>query len=118
MFENLLKGYLNLKDNPNPVLSNRAGHYRKMISPVFVLAFVSRNFFFGKQFKRKWKKSMKQFMKAFPGYFMLSVLLSPVIAVVLLLIYGYGNVKYWLSPGGDQPDFWRGEYEGVGLEKK
>jgi haloalkane dehalogenase len=118
MFENLLKGYLNLKDNPNPVLSNRAGHYRKMISPVFVLAFVSRYFFFGKQFKRKWKKSMKQFMKAFPGYFMLSVLLSPVIAVVLLLIYGYGNVKYWLSPGGDQPDFWRGEYEGVGLEKK
>lgn len=111
LFENLLTGYLNLKDNENPILSNRANIYKGLISPVFMLAFASRFFFFGENFKKKWNSTMTQFYKTYPFYFFLSIILSPFVILVLTAIYLFGNLCYYIKPTGDQPDYIRVVYE-------
>ena len=111
MFENLLKGYLNLKEKKEKVFSERAGMYKSMLFPVCILAFASRAFFFGKGFSKRWANTMKHFFKSFPLLFVLSLLLSPFIIVLLSCIYLIANLLYIINPLGDQPDFIRKEYK-------
>lgn len=111
LFENLLNGYINLKHNSNSILSNRAHIYKALITPVFALAFVSRFFFFGKNFNKKWNLTMRKFCKEFPMYFFISIILSAFIVLILSIIYLYGYLFYLLNPIGDQPDYIRIEYK-------
>jgi hypothetical protein len=111
LFENLLTGYLNLRGNENPILSNRASTYKALISPIFILAFASRFFFFGKNFKTKWKSTMSKFYKTFPLYFFLSIILSPFVVILLSAIYLFGNLFYIIKPNGDRPDYVRVVYD-------
>ncbi len=110
MFDNLLNGYIRLKNNENPVLSNRALIYKSMIFPVCLLAFTSRLFFRGKSFRKRWAKSMIAFSGTFPLYFGVSVFLSPLVAFYLSGIYLFGNLFYRINPKGDQPDFIKKNY--------
>ncbi len=111
MFENLLKGYMNLKEKEDPTLLNRASIYKSLISPVFILAFTSRFFFFGKQFRKKWGHSMTHFRKNFPWLFTTAIVLSPIVTMLLACIYIYGNLLYYINPKGDQPDYMRVQYD-------
>lgn len=111
MFENLLNGYLTLKNNANPVLSNRAKIYKSMIFPLCLIAFTSRLFFWGNGFKKRWTKSMITFAKSFPLWFAFSIIISPLVALYLFVIYLFGNLFYTLNPLGDQPDFIKKVYE-------
>jgi len=110
LFENLLNGYVHLKDNVNPALSNRATIYKSMIFPVCLIAFTSRLFFFGNGFKKRWAKSMNNFARHFPLWFTLSLFLFPIVALFLFSIYFFGNLFYKVNPKGDQPDFIREVY--------
>jgi len=112
MFENLLKGYLKLKDKKENVFSERAGMYKSMLFPVCILAFASRVFFFGKGFRKRWSVSMMQFFKSFSLLFVLSLILSPLVVILLSCIYLFANLLYTINPLGDQPDFIRKEYKG------
>ncbi|MFA9391506.1 MAG: radical SAM protein [Prolixibacteraceae bacterium] len=111
LFENVLKGYVNLKEHENAVLKSRALIYRSMIYPLCFLAFASSLFFYGKGFRQRWKKTMKQFYHHFPFLLLLSLLVSPIVAVLLLGISLCANLVYRLNPNGDQPDFVRVKYE-------
>lgn len=111
LFENLLTGYLNLKENENPILSNRANIYNALVSPIFILAFASRFFFFGKNFKKKWNSTMTQFYKTFPWHFFLSIILSPFVILLLTGIHLFGKLFYYINPKGDQPDYVRVVYD-------
>jgi radical SAM superfamily enzyme YgiQ (UPF0313 family) len=110
MFENLISGYSNLRSDSSPALKKRAAIYRKMIFPVCLIAFASGYMFFGKGFRKRWLAVMGRFAVLFPGYFALSLLLSPLVALTLAMIYFWGNVSYALRPLGDQPDYIREEY--------
>ena len=105
LFENLLKGYLNLKENDNPILSNRADTYKALISPLYILAFASRFFFGGKNFKEKWNSTMTQFYNTFPLLLIISIILSPIVICILTGINLFGNLFYYINPKGDQPDY-------------
>lgn len=107
LFENLLNGYLNLKNNPDSTFSNRAQIYKKMLSPLYLLAFASRFFFFGKAYRKRWNRSMKEFCLHFPLLFSLNVLLWPVVMMVLIGIYLLANMVYHLNPRAGQPEFIR-----------
>lgn len=111
LFENLLKGYVKLKDNKNPTLTKRAKIYKSMIFPVCLIAFTSRLFFWGNGFRKRWANSMIKFYKAFPLWFFLSLLLSPLVAIYLLIIYLLANLFFILKPLGDQPDFIKKTYD-------
>ncbi len=110
MFENLLNGYLNLKDKTEPLFITRSEKYKKMLFPVCFLAFVSRVFFFGKSFRKRWNHTMMLFFKTSPHMFALCLLLSPIILLLLSGIYLIANLIYFLNPKGDQPDYIRKEY--------
>ncbi|HRZ98093.1 MAG TPA: B12-binding domain-containing radical SAM protein [Paludibacter sp.] len=111
LFENLMKGYLTLKNNSNPLLQNRARIYKSMIFPVCMLAFSTRAFFNGKGFRQKWVHTMKLFAQNFPLKFIFSLIISPLVTFLLAGIYIYGNLKFTLSKNGDQPEFIRKEYK-------
>lgn len=111
LFENLLKGYINLKDNSNSLLRNRARIYKSMIFPVCILAFASRAFFYGKGFRQKWQATLRLFARNFPLKFALSLVISPLVVIILSGIYIYGTLKFALSKNGDQPDYIRKEYK-------
>jgi radical SAM superfamily enzyme YgiQ (UPF0313 family) len=113
LFENLIKGYLTLKDNNNPLLQNRARIYKSMIFPVCILSFSSRFLFHGKGFRQKWNRTMKLFAYNFPVKFIFSVVISPLVTIILSGIYMYGNLKFSLSKSGDQPEFIRKEYKNL-----
>lgn len=110
MFENLLNGYLNLNDNPRPVLAQRAKNYRPMLFPIGLFAVASRLFFFGKGFMKRWLILMKKYAKVFPNHFFFSLFLAPLVGSIVLVIYWYGNISHHLKPKGDQPNFIRKEY--------
>ena len=112
MFENLLNGYTHLKDNKNPIFSNRARMYKSMLFPVCLMAFATRFFFFGKRFSKRWNQTMSQFINKFPLLFSLSFILSPVVILLLSVIYLFSSLLYALNPNGDQPNFIRKEYKG------
>ncbi|OIP00185.1 MAG: hypothetical protein AUJ98_08795 [Bacteroidetes bacterium CG2_30_33_31] len=109
-FENLLYGYLNLKEKNEANLFNRAKIYKSMLPATFILAFASRYFFFGKNYRYRWNQSMRKFIKHSPMLFFLGTVISPFVAFLLLVIWFYGNIKFLFSRKGDQPDFIRREY--------
>lgn len=109
-FENILKGYVNLSNHPNPIYQKRSTKYEKMIFPISILAIISRVYFNGKSFKNRWNKTMKLFAKEFPQKFYLSLLISPFTLLTLHFIYWFSTLKYVLNRSGDQPDFERTEY--------
>lgn len=110
LFENVLEGYNNLNNSENPVLSTRAFIYKQMIFPVCILAFASRFFFWGRNYRTRWNKSMALFAKGFPLWFGISVVISPLVIVYLSVIYLFAILFYTINPKGDQPDFIRKEY--------
>ncbi|MFB6343287.1 B12-binding domain-containing radical SAM protein [Saccharicrinis sp. FJH62] len=110
MFENLLNGYLNLKNNNNQRFSERAAIYKSMIFPVCILAVSSGFFFQGSGFKKRWRESMKAFAKILPTRFVFSALISPLVILYLSVLYISGNFFYRIRSGGDQPDYIRKVY--------
>jgi hypothetical protein len=110
MFENLLSGYLNLYQDPNPDLRARANIYCSLLFPIGLLALVSRYFFHGKGFVQRWNRITRFYKAAFPAKYYSSILISPILAVMLLLVYGSANLIYFLNPKGGQPDFIRMKY--------
>ncbi len=110
LFQNLLNGYVNLKDKEEAVFVNRANIYRKNIFITGILAFASRYFFFGKGFRSKWNNTMILYSKHFPLYLIIAAIISPLVFIILALVYAYGHLKYLLHPMGDQPNFIRKEY--------
>jgi len=111
LFENLLQGYISLSHKENAVFRERAAAYKKLLPAIALLAFSSRFLFNGKGFHAKWKLAMKDFRRHFPFQFLICTLASPLIVLALILIYGYGYLRYHLSSLGDQPDFLRKVYE-------
>lgn len=112
MFENLLKGYCNLKDSTNFQLQKRAEGYKAMLFPLSLLACASRGFFSGKGFRTKWRKSMQLFLNSSPLLFGISMIAFPLMVILLATVYAMGNILHHLSPHGDQPDFIRRVYKG------
>jgi radical SAM superfamily enzyme YgiQ (UPF0313 family) len=110
MFENLLSGYLNLHQSTDPVLRSRAEVYRSMLFSISLLAVVSRYFFYGNGFMQRWKRIMCFYKAAFPVKYYSSLLISPLLAIILLILYGSANLIYFLNPNGGQPDFIKGKY--------
>jgi len=110
LFENMLTGYKNLKDKKD-IYSARAFNYKKQIFPLCLLAFSSILFFRSNSFRSRWFRSMKRFAGQFPFLFALTLLLLPVTTAALIIIYGWGQIKYALNPLGDQPDTLRKEYQ-------
>ena len=110
MFENLLSGYLNLKNNAEAEMNCRSQKYKKMLFPLCILAFVSRFFFFGKSFRKRWNDIMKLFIQTSLFLFVLCLILAPFVVTILSSIYLYGFLKYHLNSKGDQPNFIRVEY--------
>jgi radical SAM superfamily enzyme YgiQ (UPF0313 family) len=109
-FENLLKGYTNLKKKSDPVLLNRAHIYKQMIYPLSILAFASRAFFYGTGFGKRWRNTMKLFYRSFPFLFLISLILTPLAVILLSLVYLFANLFYLLNPKGDQPEYVRVAY--------
>lgn len=109
LFENVLTGYTCLK-NKNGIFAARALKYKKQIFPLCLLAFSSMLFFRSRSFLKRWFRSMKKFARQFPFLFTLTLLLLPFTTVVLIIIYGWGQIRYTLNPLGDQPDTLRKEY--------
>jgi len=103
MFVNLLNGYLNLRYESNPILTNRASQYRKMIFPICILAFSSRFLIRGKGFGKSWRESIRLFARTAPVAFSISLLAAPIVTPLLASVYLYGTVKFKLSKHGDQP---------------
>jgi haloalkane dehalogenase len=110
LFENLLKGYILLKSKKDIVFFQRAKIYRAMLWPLSLMAFSSRLFFYGKEFRKRWLVSMNLFWDIFPFLFFITVILSPLVIFVLILIYSISALIYWINPLGDQPDFIKTTY--------
>ncbi|MBN2663698.1 MAG: hypothetical protein JXR68_08625 [Bacteroidales bacterium] len=110
MFKNTLDGYLKFKTYDNIIFLNRANIYKAMLMPLGILAFSSGFFFWNKQFRKNWRKTMYLFAKTFLLKFLICLILSPFSFIILLLIYGFGNLFYYLNSNGDQPNKIRKEY--------
>lgn len=110
MFENLLNGYLNLKESNKPVLANRARNYRPMLFPIGLLAVASRLLFSGSEYSRRWKVVMKKYFKLLPNHFLFSLFLAPLVSSIIIIIYAFGSTRHYLLRKGDQPNFIRKLY--------
>jgi len=109
IFENALLGSTHLNKSQSPIQKQRAINLKKTLFPLCLLAFVSRALFFGKSFSKRWLIIMNLFMKTHPLKFMLSVALSPLVLMIISLIYVYGQLLFLLK-NGDQPNYIRKEY--------
>ena len=110
LFSNLLKGYINLKDSKTEVLKLRAQGYRKMLSQVAPLACISGLAFSG-EFRKSWKKTIKLFFNEMPVVASLSMFTGIILFPILVAIYIVSQIKFYISPHGDQPDTRRIKYD-------
>ena len=107
LFENLLNGFVFLNGRKENLYVQRAKAYKAMLWPLSLMAFSSRLFFKGKNFRKRWLKTMKLFQKKFPLLWIISASLSPLIAIILMVIYSISLLAYWINPRGDQPNYIR-----------
>ena len=101
--ENQLTGYLTLKDKTEKIFLERAESFRKMLFQILPLALSSRLLFRGNSFKIHWKEFIISVRKTFPLRFYISLLLSPFILALLIVLVGFGNLIYLFNPRGGQP---------------
>jgi len=110
MFENLAHGIRTLRDLDGPEYRARAAVYRKMISRLFLLAFMSRLMFHGQGFRTRWSAVMKEWFREQPVRATLLGLCSLLLLPILVFYCLGGIVLHHLSPYGEQPETIRREY--------
>jgi len=110
LFENLLNGFVFLNGRKENLYIQRTKTYKAMLWPLSLMAFSSRLFFNGKNYRKRWLKTMKLFRKTFPLLWVISASLSPLIAIILIVIYSISLLVYWINPRGDQPNYIRTIY--------
>jgi len=101
--ENQLAGYLILRSKTEKIFFERAESYRRMLFQILPLALSSRLLFRGNGFKTRWKEFVNNVRKTFPLRFYISLLLSPFILALLIVLVGFGNLIYLFNPRGGQP---------------
>jgi haloalkane dehalogenase len=102
--ENQLNGYLNLKTKTDQIYLERAESYRKMLLQILPLAVSSRFLFRGESFKARWANFINIVKKTFPLRYYISLVLSPLILGLLVVIVGFGSLIYFFNPKGGQPN--------------
>ncbi len=103
MFENLMNGYVNLRQKQDESLQHRSSIYRKMLFPLALLSLSASMMFFGKNFRNRFHKTIKLYARHFPTPFVAAALISPVLTIVLFSIYLYALLKHQLFPKAEQP---------------
>ena len=88
--ENQLNGYLNLKTKTDQIY--------------LPLAVSSRFLFRGESFKARWANFINIVKKTFPLRYYISLVLSPLILGLLVVIVGFGSLIYFFNPKGGQPN--------------
>jgi hypothetical protein len=110
--ENLLKGFLNLKDSGNPLYRERAGGYWKILKPILPVALLCGAMFRGRAFRRRHRAFRRELRKFSPGWYLLGSAAGLTLWPALLLLSWGGRLHHALSPLGDQPNKIRRTYEG------
>lgn len=109
--ENMINGYLYLSDSKDSLFIQRTKEYKNMLLTLLPLAIVSRFMFHGKPFTQKWYVTMHKCFKAFPIRFIANSLLALLLFPILEAMYLFGNMRFMLSPHGEQPECIRREYK-------
>jgi hypothetical protein len=110
--ENLLRGFLNLRESGNPLFRERAAGYWKMLKPILPVALLCGVMFRGGPFRKRHLAFRRDLRIFSPGWFLLGTAAGLVLWPGLLLLSGWGRLHHALSPLGDQPDKIRRTYEG------
>ncbi|MEJ2104387.1 MAG: hypothetical protein P8X47_07410, partial [Ignavibacteriaceae bacterium] len=94
----------------------RADSYRRLLFQILPLAVSTQVIFRGKSFKSRMKRFKRTTSNIFPIQYFVSLLLSPFILLLLLLLVGISNLLYFINPLGEQPPKIRVVYPGVNFK--
>ena len=108
--ENLLQGFLNLRDSDNPLYQQRATAYWKLLQTILPLALLSGSLFAGEAFRSRHRKFRQDLCRLSRRRYWLALATGWFLLPVLLLSSWWGKLVYKLSPHGDQPNKIRRRY--------
>jgi len=99
-----------LEAHPDGRLRERARALRRTLRAALPLAVASRLFFWGHGFRSRWRAMVRGAWQVEPTVLLASLAVAPFLGLTLALFHVAAQARYWLLPGGDQPQTVRVEY--------